>query len=212
MSQSSHQSVTEWIVELKAGRQDAAAQKLWERYFEKLVRLARKQLAGRLPPRLADEEDVALLALNSFLRGVEQSRFPKLNDRHDLWQILLDLTEKRAKDQVKYHRRQKRDCRRTQGESAIDAPPGSNAQPAGLDVFAAPEPTPQLAQRFGEEFEDRLQQLDSEDRCGTLRQIALLKLEGYKNSEISERLGMVTRSVERKLHRIRALWSEEPSA
>jgi ECF sigma factor len=36
-------SVTRWIGDLKSGG-DSAAQHLWERYFERLVRLARKQL------------------------------------------------------------------------------------------------------------------------------------------------------------------------
>ena len=36
--------------------------------------------------RLADEEDVALSAFDSFCRGAEQGRFPRLDDRDDLWQ------------------------------------------------------------------------------------------------------------------------------
>lgn len=208
----SEKSVSEWIAELKAGKQDEAAQKLWERYFEKLVRLARKELAGRLPARLADEEDVALGAFHSFLRAAEQNRFPQLNDRQDLWQILLDLTEKKAKDQAKYHRRQKRDWRRTQGESALNGQADSGAGCEGLNLLAAPEPTPQSALEVAEQIEHRLKQLDQEDLTGSLRQIALLKLAGYTNSEIAKPLGIVRRSIERKLQRIRALWSQESGA
>ena len=60
-------SVTHWINQLKAGDPDAA-QKLWERYFRRLVSLARKKR------RAADEEDVALSAFDSFCRGAEQDR------------------------------------------------------------------------------------------------------------------------------------------
>ena len=57
-------SVTLWVGDLKAG-DHAAAQKLWERYFEKLVRLARAKLRAAL--RAAeDEEDAALSAFDSF--------------------------------------------------------------------------------------------------------------------------------------------------
>ena len=50
-------SVTYWLSELKAGNQDAA-QHLWERYFQRLVELARNKLQNA-PRRAADEEDVA---------------------------------------------------------------------------------------------------------------------------------------------------------
>jgi DNA-directed RNA polymerase specialized sigma24 family protein len=42
----------------------------------------------------------------------------------------------------------------------------------------------------------------------SLRQIARLKLEGYTNEEIAERLGIVERTVERRLNRIRRQWME----
>jgi DNA-directed RNA polymerase specialized sigma24 family protein len=51
-------SVSTWIDQLKAG-EHAAAQKLWESYFQRLVRLARAKLQGA-PRRAADEEDAAL--------------------------------------------------------------------------------------------------------------------------------------------------------
>ena len=41
-----------------------------------------------------------------------------------------------------------------------------------------------------------------------LRQVALWKLESYTNDEIAEKLQLTTRSVERKLQRIREIWSE----
>src|SRR6266403_2686702 len=78
----SEASVTRWIDRLKAGDPDAA-QKLWERYFRRLVGLARKKLRAA-PRRAADEEDVALSAFDSFCRGAGQDRFPQLHDRLDL--------------------------------------------------------------------------------------------------------------------------------
>ncbi|MBC8872752.1 MAG: hypothetical protein H8E44_25245 [Planctomycetes bacterium] len=75
-------SVSWWIGEVKAGDQ-VAAQCLWERYFDQLLRLCR-----RWPPdaarRVADEEDVVLSVFESFCRGARQGRFPKLGDRDNL--------------------------------------------------------------------------------------------------------------------------------
>ena len=75
---------------LKQGDADAA-QRLWERYFARLVQLAHNKL-GSLPRGAADAEDVALSAFASFCQASEDSRFPRLNDRADLWQLLVMLT------------------------------------------------------------------------------------------------------------------------
>src|SRR5262249_61707282 len=80
----SHHSVSAWIEGLKAG-DAAAAEELWQRYFGQLVALARRRLQGARV-RAADGEDAALSAFDSFCRGAEQGRFPRLNDRDDLWQ------------------------------------------------------------------------------------------------------------------------------
>src|SRR5260370_2188908 len=89
-------SVTEWIGQLKAGDQ-AAAERLWERYFRRLVGLAGKKLGGNRR-RVADEEDVALSAFDSFCRGAGRGRFPLLSDRDDLWPLLLLITARKAAD------------------------------------------------------------------------------------------------------------------
>ena len=53
-----------WVERLRQG-DNAAAQKLWELFFQRLVALAQKRLAStRLA--IADQEDVALSAFNSF--------------------------------------------------------------------------------------------------------------------------------------------------
>jgi hypothetical protein len=64
-------SVTRWIGQLQDG--DAlAAQQLWQRYFHRLVSLARQRLRGA-PRRAADEEDVALSAFASFCRAAARA-------------------------------------------------------------------------------------------------------------------------------------------
>jgi DNA-directed RNA polymerase specialized sigma24 family protein len=42
-----------------------------------------------------------------------------------------------------------------------------------------------------------------------LQSVATWKLEGYTNHEIAARLGCVTKTVERKLARIRGKWARE---
>ena len=196
-------SVTQWIDRLKAGDPDAA-QKLWERYFRRLVGLARKKLRGGAC-RAADEEDVALSAFDSFCRGAEQGRFPKLHDRLDLWQLLVLLTARKAADLAQHERRQKRGGGAVLDEAALPGPADSSAQGAALEQIEGPEPTPAFAAQVAEEWQRLLRILD--DRA--LEAVALWKMEGYTVEEIGERLGYAPRSVKRKLQMIRTLWEKE---
>lgn len=181
-------SVTTWIGKLKAGESDAA-QHLWEHYYAKLVSLARRKLSG-LPKRASDEEDVVLSAFHSFCQAVDAGRFPVLENRDDLWQILVMHTARKAVDQRRYQSRQKRFA-----QSATDVT---------LEEIVGHEPDPEFAASVAEEL-DRLIDVLDED---LLRKIALRKLEGYTNQEIAQQLDWSLRTVERKLGVIRALWSE----
>src|SRR3954465_5561040 len=91
-------SVTRWVTALKDG-DVAAAQPLWERYHRRLVGLAREKLRTARR-RAADEEDVVQSAFHSFFRGVAGGRFPRLDDRDNLWKLLVVITARKAVDQL----------------------------------------------------------------------------------------------------------------
>jgi RNA polymerase sigma factor (sigma-70 family) len=186
-------SVTRWIAELKHGDQ-AAAQGLWEAYFRRLVGLARARLRDA-PLRIADEEDVALNAFDSFCRGAQAGRFPRLDDRHDLWQILVLITVRKAINLRNY------EARRSRGMGRIESL--ADLGPDGFELIGSDEPSPELVAQFAEEYRRLMDELG--DR--TLQIIATLKLEGYTNGEIAAQLGCVVSTVERKLARIRAQWA-----
>ena len=93
-------SVTRLIGMLKEGDR-TAAQQLWETYFRRLVGLARARLRNATST-IADEEDVALSAFDSFYRRAERGQFPRLQDRDDLWQLLFVLTVRKAINLVSY--------------------------------------------------------------------------------------------------------------
>ena len=83
-------SVTHWVRLLQQGHHEAA-QPLWQRYFARLIGLAQKKLGGR-SLAVADAEDVALSAFHSLCRGAERGRFPQLQDRDNLWKVLVVIT------------------------------------------------------------------------------------------------------------------------
>jgi DNA-directed RNA polymerase specialized sigma24 family protein len=193
-------SVTEWIGRLKTGDQ-AAAQQLWERYFRRLVGLARHKLRAT-PRRAADEEDVALSAFDSFCRGAERGRFPQLGDRDDLWPLLVVITARKASDLHEQERRHKRGRGQVLGEAAL---PGTDAEGhSALEQILSREPTPAFASQVAEECRRLLSSLGDAD----LQQIAGWKMEGYTLAEIAARLGCVPRTVRRRLQRIRTIWRE----
>jgi DNA-directed RNA polymerase specialized sigma24 family protein len=186
--------VTRWIGQLKGG-DHAAAQKLWEAYFQKMVELARLKLQG-MPRRAADEEDVALSAFNSFCQGAGTERFPQLQDRNSLWPLLVAITAHKAVDLMRHERRLKR-----------GGPPVAGAAVAPeveVEAIIGREPTPEFALQVAEECQGLLDRLGDEG----LRSVALWRMEGYTVDEIAARLGCVRRTVERKLRAIRELWGE----
>src|SRR3954452_4664714 len=132
-------SVSHWLRLLQDG-DSAAAQPLWDRYFQRLVRLARGKLQAR-PGLGADEEDVALSAFASFCRAAEANRFPQLSDRDDLWRLLIAVTENKACNLIRDERRLKRGGGAVRRESDLGRP--DDSAPPGLDQIAGREPTPE---------------------------------------------------------------------
>lgn len=193
-------SITGRLDDLADGNGDAAAD-IWSAYFEQLVRLAKRNL-DRLPLRDADEEDVALSAMHSFMRGAADGRFDDLGSRDELWKLLVTITLRKVSQQRKRIGAKKRGGMQVRGES-IFSEFGESAGPAfdGL-------PNDELPVGLLVEMNGTCQAMM--DRLGddVLRRIAGMRLDGYSNAEIAAKLGIVERSVERKLNRIRALWAD----
>ena len=176
-----------------------AVQELWERYFRRLVGLARKKLAGS-PRRAADEEDVALSAFDSFCRNAERGLFPQLLDRDSLWRLLVVITARKSAHLLRDEHRLKRG-----GGTAMQTETSGEEEPLVLDELLSREPSPEFAALAAEEHQRLLAALGEEE----LRSVALWRMEGYTVEEIAARLGLVPRSVKRKLQLIRTIWEKE---
>jgi DNA-directed RNA polymerase specialized sigma24 family protein len=194
-------SVTALLERLQEGDHEAA-RLLWHRDYPRMVALARQKLKGSVP-RVADEEDAALSAFDSFCRRAEQGKFPDLKDRDGLWTLLVVLTARKATDLVRHHHREKRGGGMVHGDSALK-PVAGESSPGGLDDLPGDEPTPEEAALLAEEVESLLTRL----RDPALRQVAVWKLEGHTNAEIVAQLGCSEPTVERKMSMIRRLLKE----
>jgi DNA-directed RNA polymerase specialized sigma24 family protein len=182
-------AVTVWLGQLQAG-ESAAARPLWEKYFHRLVGLARSRLRDSAR-RAADEEDIALSAFDSFCRNAEAGRFPDLTDRDSLWRLLATFTLRKAAHHLRDATRLKRG-----GGTA------SAAESGVLEEVLAREPDPGLAAEVAEECERLLAALGDAE----LRRVALLRMDGYSISEVAKEIGCAPTSVKRKLQLIRKFW------
>jgi DNA-directed RNA polymerase specialized sigma24 family protein len=202
MSTESLGSVSRCLLDLQAGNQDAA-RFLWDRYFGRLVRLARVRLRPARRSAEADEEDVALSAFESFCAGTAEGRFPDLAGRDELWRLLVVMTARKAAARARWQARQKRGGGRIIDESDLPAA-GSLEEIRMLDRVVGREPTPEFALMVAEEYRNLLEGLGDE----SLRQVAIRRMEGYTTDEIADHLGCARRTVARRLDLIRKIWSE----
>ena len=187
-------SVSRWLGPLGGG-DPVAAQQLWERYFQRLVELARKRL--RDAPRCEAAEDVALSAFASFCRGAGHGRFPELADRDGLWRLLVVITARKAA----HH---ERDARRQKRGGAMATMPAGDAEPS-LEQLISREPSPEFAAQAAEECRRLFGLLGDAE----LESIARLKMEGHTVEQIAQQLGYVQRTIKRKMRLIRSLWEQE---
>ncbi|MFK7821577.1 MAG: ECF-type sigma factor [Planctomycetaceae bacterium] len=193
--------VTIWMGQLADGDGDAAAN-LYEYYFEQIANLARRRMSPAYR-RVADEEDVAVSVLQNLFAGITNGRYPELSSRENLWRLLVVMTARKAINIVEKQRAQKRGGGAVRGESILQGPDAGMTP--GFDRFEGQSTTPDFVAELAEESKRQLTKLGDK----TLEKIALLKMEGYTNDEIAAKLETTTRTVERKLQRIREIWSDE---
>jgi RNA polymerase sigma factor (sigma-70 family) len=187
---------------LKQGDEAAAAQ-LFDRFFQRLIGMARAKLTPLRRQAAADQEDVVLSAFHDFCQAVRTDRYLGLHGREDLWSVLAVFVANKAKSLLDRETAQKRGGGAVRGESAFEPTAGDSGVCAGLDGLASREADPALTAEF-QELLDRFQaRLDEKQK-----EIAALTLLGCTSEEIGEKIGMPASTVRRKLKVIRAVLAE----
>jgi RNA polymerase sigma factor (sigma-70 family) len=200
-------SVTRCIARFKAGEQNAF-DKIWEHYFAALVKIARRMLAHGAASGAVDEEDIVQNALLSVCQGLPRNQsYSSVDSRESLWPILVAITKYKVTDHFRREGAQKRGAGRVFNELPAGGTGGeeSDSSSGGLANLLADEaPTADDLVAMSEQFTHLLGLLHHDD----LRQIAQLHIEGWKNTEIADKLSISLRSVERKLALVRDTWYE----
>jgi DNA-directed RNA polymerase specialized sigma24 family protein len=201
MDDSGMGSVTHWIGVLKGGDHRAAAP-LFDRYYRRIVALAGKRLGGATG-LAADEEDAALSVFVDLFDGAPRGNFPLLDDRDDLWKLLAVITVRKAADLKKQQSRLKRGGNRLVRACDFDEGDGKGL----MEQFPGAEPIAEFTVMMAEECQYRIDALEDD----MLRNVAMMRLDGFSNQEIAERLGCTRRTVMRKVGLIRLAWGAHPS-
>ena len=187
---SEESSVTGWLSLVKQGDQDGM-EKIYQRYFPQLVRLVGTKMWGNAQ-RVADGEDMALSAMDSFFRGAADGKFLDLADREELWNLLRTITFRKVCDWLQYLNRDRR------------IPPDRIQSPEELHQVTDPQLTPEMEVEIIDEVE-RLFRLLDEDHRAAVR----LRMEGYTDQQIADRLDVSLRTVQRMLNFVRKVWKRE---
>jgi len=189
---------TYWLPALLCG-DEQATERLWREYFVKTVRLAKRRMEG-LRLCAADEEDVALSAMNSFCR-MAKNRDDPIADSNELWKLLSTIVRRKANKERQRQFAAKRQEHRVVGESVFlpGKDGGENENKNGIAQFLCREPSPELVAELTETWE-RILELPG------AAELVPLKNDGYSNSEVAEKMGCSTRSVQRTLEKIKNEW------
>ena len=185
----SDENSVELLARWKDGDESAAA-KLFDRYVNRLVALARSRLSERMQRRV-EPEDVVQSAYRSFFRKAGDDRYT-LEKSGDLWKLMAAITVSKVRGQVEFHTAKKRGVYDEESFGANDS--GYRVAPTAVTQ----DPTPDDAALVVEELQNVLEKLDP-----LQRKILELALQNKSVEEISPLVERSARTVRRTLQQVR---------
>jgi DNA-directed RNA polymerase specialized sigma24 family protein len=197
------ESTSRLILGFAAGRAEAIGP-LVRRCYARVVRLAAARLRSRQGRSFYDAEDAANSALARICRAAEQGRLGQLEGRDEFWRLVQSVITRRV---IAMHQRE-RSLKRG-GPGTVRSPGADDRVTGGylraaipVEAIASPEAATDAIAIARIELARLLDLLGDP----LLRQIALLRLEGYTNLEIVAEVARPLSTVERKLRVIREIW------
>lgn len=180
------------IPRVRAGDQ-AAAEKVFDRYAQQLARLAEQHLSRRIAQRV-EGEDVVQSVFRTFFQRAERGEF-QIRSSDQLWKLLVTITVRKARMQARRHSAEKRNV-----ELESD-------DPAALIAAIDREPGPDEAKILDDEIDRVLSGMPSSQQ-ELYRRVLELKLAGHSNREIAAQLELVSRNVDRMLNRLESRFDD----
>jgi DNA-directed RNA polymerase specialized sigma24 family protein len=172
--------LTDLLPGLPAG-DDRVARAVFDRYSDRLVRLADQHLSRKLAGRV-DGEDVVQSVFRTFFRRGGEGQF-RIDSSAQLWQLLVRITILKARAKGRFHTAGIRDAG---AERAADS--------GGFDPAAA-EPGPEDAAELVDQIDVLLRDLPP-----LYGKLLGLRLQGHAVTEVADELAVSRQTVHRALN------------
>jgi RNA polymerase sigma factor (sigma-70 family) len=169
---------------------EQAASDLFNRYVERLIRLAQSRLSAKLRRRV-DPEDVVQSVYRSFFSHAQDGRY-QLQQSGDLWRLLAAITINKVRNQARHGAAGKR------AVSAEESTTGNNSIIGIPPEAICREPSSEELNILIEEIESEMSSLSE-----LKRRIVELRFQGHSNEEIAEQVHCTERTVQRTLKQLR---------
>ncbi|MFM9960130.1 MAG: RNA polymerase sigma factor [Planctomycetaceae bacterium] len=174
---------------------EAFADAVFNRYAERLMRVARERLGVRLQSKVSPE-DVVQSAFKSFFR--RQHEFEFQNDDSDgLWGLLVVMTIRKC---AKWADVFGADKRSTARETSLDAETASGHR---WHEAVDRGPSPEEAMMLSELIERLMQRLDARQQ-----QMLALRMQGFELEEIADQVQSSRRTVARVIAEVKRVLRE----
>lgn len=193
----SSSSLTRFIEALQSRNDSVAQQEIFRRTWPTLIALVARKL-NRKYCGAADEEDVALSAMNSFFEAARDNEFSRLENRDDFWALLLTIAYRKS---IKHHRHEKAE-KRGGGNVVNEAALATDAS----ESFVSP--LEEISQPSEEEIALRVEEMMEDLQDPIIRQVVVLRLQGCADAEIAAKLGCSEAKVRRKRELVKQIWSK----
>lgn len=186
-------SLIELMQRVQSG--DAVAeQRLWNEFYEKLLRHVEVRVRRRSIPRgLLDEEAITASVLESVFKCAKEGRLEQVQSWSELSRLLYAMTNRKFVD----HWRRATAQKTYPGSVPVSFP--------STDIQILEKELPGYALAFEEQLA-RLMDLLPDDLH---RRIAVLKLAEYTLAEISAEIDRAIPTVNRKWRNVRNIWADE---
>jgi len=192
-------SITILLDNLRSG-DEAAVEKLFPRFFDRLKAVARKRVSVR-DRKVVDDEDLAVWAINTFQRCIRDGMYPKILNRDDVWKFLVSILERKSVDHIRKQHAEKRGGGEIRGESVFE----DQDQPRFLERVCLEKVNFEVMVDFLDVMDVIVDRLKDPG----LGEILAAKFAGNTSQEIAELTGRSVSSVDRKLRLIRNVIAED---
>lgn len=189
-------SVSNWILGARQG-DPVAIEEIVSRYLARVANCAQSMLAAD-EQRIRDGQDIATDVLMKMASELSSGQHQQLRDRNDLWVLLISIVN----EQVVQNRNDWQQRNGVPQELTL------------TDYLSHCDQDLELLLSKGNKYGslqailDRMDDLIALVKDQQSKEVALLKLQGYSNRDIGARLGLVAKTVDRKVSKIISRWKQ----